>query len=279
MDQDRRAHRRFPLVLAVQYFGADAVLGYTENLSAGGLFIRTEREFQVGERVPLVLTVPQLLEPVELEVEIVRRRGGGPEAPAGVAVVVPVELAADRARLLEVARRIAAMREPEPGFRVLLVEDNALVASMYSAALRRLSDTDRVTGLGIELASSGEEAFARLVREPRVDLLVTDLFMPGMSGIDLVERIRAEPSLSSTPIVVISAGGEKEREQLARLGISVFLQNPVKYQDLVASVRDVFQRKERATEGVPVGEHLGHALTPAEPVPRSTADAIPASRR
>lgn len=267
MDQERRAHPRFPLVLAVQYVGADAVLGYTENLSEGGLFIRTDRDFRVGERVPLVLTVPQLLEPVELEVEVVRTRAAAPDAPAGVAVIVPQELAEHRGRLGDLARRVAATREPAPTVRVLLVEDNALVASMYVAALRRLSETDHVA-LGVEVAASGEEAFARLVRPPRVDLLVTDVFMPGMSGIDLVERVRAEPATESLPVVVVTAGGEREREQLARLGVARFLHKPVKYQDLVATVRDVLGHEERAVGGTPEGETDRPPLTPGDPVRR-----------
>ena len=58
MYSERRAHPRFPLILAVQYQGAESVLDYTENLSATGLFICTEREFDVGERVALVISFP-----------------------------------------------------------------------------------------------------------------------------------------------------------------------------------------------------------------------------
>src|SRR5512138_1076322 len=102
MSSERRAHPRFPLILAVQYAGAESVLDYTENLSAGGLFIRTEREFDIGERVTLVVSFPQLLEPLELQVEVLRRRAAGPGAPAGVAVHVPPDRTEDRARLAEV---------------------------------------------------------------------------------------------------------------------------------------------------------------------------------
>src|SRR5512134_2146297 len=101
MTADRRAHPRFPLILAVQYLGAESVLDYTENLSATGLFIRTEREFSVGERVALVISFPQLLEPVEIQVEVVRMRPATAEAPAGVAVRVPDDRPEDRARLAE----------------------------------------------------------------------------------------------------------------------------------------------------------------------------------
>jgi len=280
MESDRRAHPRFPLILAVQYLGAEAIVGYTENLSAGGLFIRTEREFRVGERVSLVLALPQLVEPVELEVEVVRWRDAAPGAPAGVAVIVPEELTEHRARLAAVARELSAARPPEPAFRVLLVEDNALVASMYTAALRRFCETDHVTGLGIEVAAGGEEAYRRLVREPRIDLLVTDVFMPGVSGIDLVERIRAEQALAELPIVVITSGGERERQQLASFGISLFLQKPVKYEELVATVRHLFPRKEgKNGADVPLGEKVGDTLTDGAGMAITPADAKPASRR
>ncbi len=82
MGSEKRSHPRFPLILAVDYPGAaSTVRDYTENLSAGGLFIRTEREFEVGDRVSLLLSFPELLEPAELEVEVVRLRHGGPSRP------------------------------------------------------------------------------------------------------------------------------------------------------------------------------------------------------
>jgi uncharacterized protein (TIGR02266 family) len=284
MTSERRAHPRFPLILAVQYAGAESVLDYTENLSAGGLFIRTEREFETGERVTLVVSFPQLLEPVELQVEVVRKRAEGAGAPAGVAVCVPADRPDDRAKLAEVARRIGAPRGKDPSFRVLLVEDNALVASMYTAALRRLSDTDGLPGLGIELASDGGAAFDRLLRPPPVDVLVTDVFMPVLSGITLVEKIRAEPSLAELPVVVITSGGDREREKLAGLGVSLFLRKPVSYQDVAGAIRTLLQprlgvpTKERDA-AAPGGEEERAGLTKGADVGLNPPDAKPASRR
>jgi uncharacterized protein (TIGR02266 family) len=247
---ERRAHPRFPLILAVQYQGAESVLDYTENLSAGGLFICTERDFEVGERVALVVSFPQLIEPVELQVEVLRRRPGGDGTPAGVAVRVPEDRPDDRARLVNVSAQLAGERPARPGHRILLVEDNALVASMYSAALRRLSETDNLPGLAIEVAGDGSAAFHRLMQPPKVDVLVTDLFMPVLSGITLVEKIRAEPSLAGTPVVVITSGGDREREQLEHLGIAHFLRKPVSYQDLAGAVRALLERRPlRAVTG------------------------------
>ena len=98
MARERRAHPRFPLVLAVQYLGAESALDYTENLSADGLFLRTERQFKAGEKVKLVLFFPQIVEPVEIEVEVVRLRAEGVEGPAGVAVRVHDANLVDSAR-------------------------------------------------------------------------------------------------------------------------------------------------------------------------------------
>jgi CheY-like chemotaxis protein/Tfp pilus assembly protein PilZ len=280
MTSERRVHPRFPLILAVQYVGAESVLDYTENLSEAGLFIRTEREFELGERVTLVVSFPQLLEPVELLVEVVRKRAASLGAPGGVAVRVPADRLDDRAKLVEVARKIGAPRGGEPGFRVLLVEDNALVASMYSAALRRLSETERLPALGIEVANDGAAAFDRLLRAPPVDVLVTDVFMPVLSGISLVEKIRAEPALADLPVVVITSGGERERERLATLGVAKFLRKPVSYQDVAGAIRTLLEARRGAARGpVPGGDDARQGLTNETAVSKDPSDAMPASRR
>jgi uncharacterized protein (TIGR02266 family) len=283
VSQERRAHPRFPLILAVQYVGAESVLDYTENLSAGGLFIRTEREFEAGERVTLVVSFPQLLEPVELQVEVVRKRAATLGASGGVAVRVPDDRLDDRAKLEEVARKIGAPRGSEPSFRVLLVEDNALVASMYQAALRRLSESDDFPALGIEVASDGAAAFDRLLRQPAIDVLVTDVFMPVLSGITLVEKLRAEPTLATLPVVVITAGGERERERLAGLGVSLFLRKPVSYQDVAGAIRTLLEPRLGGTAmpraAVPGGEGGRGGLTDRSDVGMDPSDAMPASRR
>lgn len=253
MSNDKRAHPRFPLILAVDYPGsASAVRDYTENLSAGGLFIRTERAFEVGDRVTLLISFPELLQPVEIEAEILRLRAGTPDQPAGVAVWVPPDRTEDRQRLENLTRAAAAAAEAHhPSYRVLLVEDNSLVAAMYTSALRRLSTSDGLAGIAVELASDGNEAFARVLGTPPVDLVITDVYMPVMSGFALVEKIRSEPRLQNLPVVVISSGGAEERERVSRLGADFFLQKPVKYQDIVATVRTLLAAGGRPAKQAP----------------------------
>lgn len=272
MSKERRAHARFPLVLTVQYLDVEAVLDSTENLSASGLFVRTERTFQPGERTTLVVSFPQLLEPVELIVEVVRQREGGKASPGGVAVRIPDDLPDHRAKLAEVARRIAtASRLPEPSFRILLVEDNSLVAQMYAAALRRLSDTDKIVGLGVEVCNDGAAAWDRLIRKPTIDLLISDVFMPVLSGVELIERLRAEPALEHLPVVVITSGGEKERAELSRLGVTLFLHKPVKYPDLADTVRFLL----KARQGKVTSPPRAAVDPPSEPNPKALTDSPP----
>jgi uncharacterized protein (TIGR02266 family) len=271
MSRERRACPRFPLVLTVKYLDADSVLDYTENLSASGLFIRTDREFQAGERTSLVLSFPQLVEPVELTVEVVRAQQGEGEQPGGVAVRVPDDLPDHRARLAELTRFVATAtttRTPVASCRILLCEDNGLVANMYAAALRRMAETDKLEGLAVEVVNDGAAAWDRLLRRPTIDLLITDVFMPAVTGIVLVDRIRSEPSLTHLPVVVITSGGEREREELAALGVTLFLNKPIKYLDLADTVRFLI----RARQGRVTSPPRAAVTRPVEPNPKALVD-------
>jgi len=274
---DRRVHPRFPLILAVQYLGAESVLDYTENLSATGLLIRTEREFEVGERVALVVSFPQLLDPVEIEVEVVRMRPATAESPAAVAVRVPEDRPDDRARLEEVARVVSGARAPDSAVRVLVVEDNALVAAMYASALRKISEAE-VAPVLVETAADGGKAFDRLLLTPRIDVVVTDVFMP-VSGITLLERIRAEPSLAHMPAVVISSGGDAVREKVSSLGAVAYLRKPVNYQELAGAVRALLADAVGRMAAVPGGEAAPESLTTEAGPSKDESDEIPAFRR
>jgi uncharacterized protein (TIGR02266 family) len=261
MGTEKRSHPRFPLILAVDYPGAaSTVRDYTENLSAGGLFIRTEREFEIGDRLALLLSFPDLLEPAELEVEVVRLRRGGGSQPPGVAVWIPPDRMDDRRRLERLSAAAAAQAEASrPSYRVLLVEDNSLVAAMYASALRRLAATEGLGGLAVDVAVDGNEAFARLLAQPPIDLIITDVYMPVMTGFALVEKVRGEPRLRHLPIIVISSAGDEERERVSRLGANFFLQKPVKYQDIVTTVRTLIRAGPQpgapmATRQVPKAE-------------------------
>jgi uncharacterized protein (TIGR02266 family) len=245
--KEKRRDPRVPLVLRVEYPATrEAVRDATENLSAGGLFIRTERALAPGERVPLQIGFPGLLEPFVVEVEVVRRRPAGPGGHAGVAVKVPLDHVDDRhklARLVEMARAGVPARPPPArpasgaDYRVLVVEDNAHVVEMYEYALRKLRGGTGGVGVVVEYAANGHDALLRLEEKPRIDLVMADIYMPVMDGFSLVERVKCDPNLMEIPVLVISAGGADARARALDLGADVYLQKPVQFADIISTVR------------------------------------------
>jgi uncharacterized protein (TIGR02266 family) len=242
-EKDKRRDPRVPFVLRVEYPETpSAVLDATENLSSGGLFIRTDRVLPPGSRVALQIGFPGLLDPFEVEVEVVRARPTGPEGPPGLAVKIPVDRVDDRhklARLAETAR--SGLGKPRACYRVLVVEDNAHVMEMYGYALKKLRGVEGPVDLALEFAPNGHEALERLASPPRVELVVTDLFMPVMDGFTLVERMRGDPQLATVPILVISAGGPDARARAVDLGVDVYLQKPVQFADILSTVRTLLK--------------------------------------
>ncbi len=242
-EKEKRRDPRVPLVLRVDYPGLQLLVrDATENLSAGGLFIRTDRELAAGERVPLHISFPALLEKIDIEVEVVRRREAGKAGPAGVAVKIPTDRVDDRhklARLAETAR--TTFGSAEKGFRVLVVEDNPHVVEMYEYALRKLRSGESRVDIYVEYASNGHEALQRLGEQPRVDLVMADLYMPVMDGFTLIERMRADPATNEIPILVISAGASDARSRAMDLGVDVYLQKPVQFADIMQTVRTLLR--------------------------------------
>jgi len=241
--QEKRRDPRVPLVLRVDYPGREKALrDTTENLSAGGLFLRTERELSVGDRLPLQISFPGLLAPVTVEVEVVRRRNPGETGPSGVALRIPADREADRVALARLAETVqatppAATSAGPRRYRVLVVEDNPRVVEMYEYALRKLRTADGAVDVSVEFASNGHEALTRLARTPSLDLVMADLYMPVMDGFALLEKLRADPRTVSLPVMVISAGGADARQRALDLGVDVYLQKPVQFADIIGTVR------------------------------------------
>ena len=75
-------------------------------------------------------------------------------------------------------------------------------------------------------APDGDKGFA-LIRERRVDLVITDLSLPGMNGFELVAAIRGDPALRGTPIICLSGyGGVAHERRAQEAGCDRILQKP-----------------------------------------------------
>lgn len=107
---------------------------------------------------------------------------------------------------------------------------------------RRLLDA-HLAGEGFQVlyASGGSEALETLHRE-RVDLILVDLHMPGMSGLTLIDRIRRQPELEFVPIIVLTAEkSEEARKQAIVSGADDFLTHPVHRLELTTRIRSLLR--------------------------------------
>lgn len=238
---DKRVFPRFPLILQVAHGDPNELSDFTENLSEGGLFIRTDRIFTVGQRVTVQLSFSPLVAAIDLEAEVVRLRPAAADLPAGVAVKLPEDRPDLRLKLAALTQAAARAPKPKARARVLIVEDNRLLAKMYADAVEQLV-AGASSGLEVELASDGLQALARLQRLPRVDVVVTDRYMPVLDGIGLISRVRSDIRIKDLPIVLISSNLDRETEEAARsAGANVFLRKPIRLPDLVLTLQSLLQ--------------------------------------
>jgi DNA-binding response OmpR family regulator len=120
---------------------------------------------------------------------------------------------------------------------VLLVEDDPSI-------LRGLQMNLGLEGFRLVVARDGEEAL-ELARSHRPDLVVLDLMLPRLSGIEVIKRLRAGDD--ETPILVLSAKGEEADKVLAlSLGADDYVTKPFGVAEVVARIRAALRRRRRS---------------------------------
>lgn len=113
---------------------------------------------------------------------------------------------------------------------VLLIEDEPNISEAIEFILSR--DGYRVTVL-----QEGSQALAR-VRVEAPDLVILDLMLPGLSGLEILTQIRADPQLRDLPVLMLTAKGQgRDREAAERAGVSHFMTKPFSNGDMRAAVR------------------------------------------
>src|SRR5476651_2566021 len=115
------------------------------------------------------------------------------------------------------------------GKRVLLVDDDSDILSSMQAAFEP-------TGAVIETASNGNKA-VELATKSLPDLVVLDMMLPGRSGFLVLEKIKARKPKNTKPFVIMITGNQGARHKMyaESLGVSVYLNKPVKMDKLIAS--------------------------------------------
>lgn len=114
--------------------------------------------------------------------------------------------------------------------------------------VKLLVDLLGVKGYAVASAATGEEALAKLASE-KPDLVLLDVMMPGLSGYDVCQRIRADPATALLPVVLVtSLDPEKERIKGIEAGADDFLSKPINQPELFARVRSLLRVKKLQDE-------------------------------
>ena len=116
-------------------------------------------------------------------------------------------------------------------FNVLVVDDSATMRRMVVASLRPLADTQ------FREAASGLEAIEKLVAAA-ADLIVLDLNMPDMHGLEVVAFVRKQATFKDIPIIVLTTRGDNESRTAAlAAGATLYMTKPFTPDELAASAR------------------------------------------
>ena len=122
---------------------------------------------------------------------------------------------------------------------ILIVEDSATMRSLVASALEELDGPIRITE-----AASGFEALRALPRD-RYDLIVTDINMPDINGLELVSFVKRNGAYAEIPLLIISTEGS-ERDQLRglELGADAYLVKPFEPDDLRRAARELLAKTQ-----------------------------------
>jgi PAS domain S-box-containing protein len=157
-------------------------------------------------------------------------------------ITLPVMIAYDRADTPPISPRapeeggasdtIGLARSP----RLLLADDNAETSAMYSRYLG-------YKGYEVLVADNGAEVLER-ARELRPDLILMDIQMPGIDGLEATRQIRADPMLAQVPIIALTAMAMPgDRARCLEAGMNAYLSKPISLQTLLAEIQSALANR------------------------------------
>jgi CheY-like chemotaxis protein len=135
-------------------------------------------------------------------------------------------------------KREGEVRAATPPVLILVVDDYAVARELYSGFLRS-------AGFRVEEAGAGPEAVEKAVTQ-RPRLILMDLSMPGMDGLEVIRRLRADPRTASCRIVVVTGAAYVDGARKAKqAGCDAYLVKPCLPETLLGVVRGLLDESNR----------------------------------
>ncbi|MCB2155464.1 response regulator transcription factor [bacterium] len=128
-------------------------------------------------------------------------------------------------------------------YSILVVDDEADIQELVSYNLSK-------NGMRADVVGTGEDALRR-VRVNEYDLVILDLMLPGLDGLEVCKRLKADKKTSDIPVVMLTARGEEADVVVGlELGADDYVTKPFSPRVLIARVKAVLRRREAAAEPV-----------------------------
>jgi two-component system cell cycle response regulator DivK len=122
---------------------------------------------------------------------------------------------------------------------ILIVEDN-------EKNLKLVRDVLQVKGFSTLEAGTAEDGIA-LARERTPDLILMDIHLPGMSGIEALRVLRADAATAAIPVIAVTASVmQQDRKQITEAGFDAYVGKPINLKEFLDAVRAALERKEAA---------------------------------
>jgi DNA-binding response OmpR family regulator len=119
--------------------------------------------------------------------------------------------------------------------RILIAEDDPAIAVMLTRILRQEYEVVHV--------ADGPSALARAAAEPRPDLLLLDIMMPGLDGLDVARRVRLHPELKKIPIIFLTAkSAPTDVIKGIQHGARSYITKPFKLDEVLSKVKKALNR-------------------------------------
>lgn len=243
-DRSGRRHERFPIRLRVVYeHGGETRREYTDNLSRGGLFINGFDPPPRSAALELQLFAPGRAEPVDFKAKVTHTIGAEEAAARGVQSGAGVVFVEDAMRVRAKVEALLAGQDGSGARRVLIADDDQFFRSVLGNALR-------LGGFEVLEASDGTQAASMLLEDGvAVEAILIDLYMPGMTGAELLAELRRSPNTAALPAVVVSGAAltDVDRASLRTLGADDVLSKSLSPESVLERLDAAVSRRKQRT--------------------------------
>ena len=155
-----------------------------------------------------------------------------------------------RSAILDIATRMQkeeleeeeepANKLDEDAYKLLVVEDNIELLMLMSQLLS--------SKYHVETATNGKEAM-EIIQKEELDIIISDVMMPVMDGLELTKKIKADPNFQHLPVILLTAKTQEEdRAEALQIGADSYVTKPFKLSDLELRINNIVENRQRVKE-------------------------------